>query len=294
MINFIFFYLKMETDFSKWLVSDLKDLLLQYNVDINDIKGSGKNGNIIKKDYIKTAKKITFQKMASPKITLKNEHQSIIVPEDIWYNILLHLNYRDFTKTCLTDKMALKICEKKQFWHDKFNHEHLIMLRSKEPDNIKDWIKYYQKSAYVANKAVKIVNVLKSNAENNIIIFINLNDNILRIIPLYHEEVKNARRQFGGDFLDNQYIAFKNNTLKFAYGEYNGGDLSSFKKSITYTELFDILYRYIFYYTDKDIEDNNCYSYNKKLLQTQIKNEINSHNRAEIINLLQERLKLLQ
>lgn len=40
-------------DFNTWLVADLKNLLLQY--DILPIKGSGKNGNVIKADFIKSS-----------------------------------------------------------------------------------------------------------------------------------------------------------------------------------------------------------------------------------------------
>jgi hypothetical protein len=45
-------------DFNAWLVNDLKLYLLQFDVTSNDIKGSGKNGNVIKKDYVRAAYKI--------------------------------------------------------------------------------------------------------------------------------------------------------------------------------------------------------------------------------------------
>lgn len=43
-------------NFNKWQVNDLKNLLLQYNIDIKVIKGSGKYGNVIKKDLLKQQK----------------------------------------------------------------------------------------------------------------------------------------------------------------------------------------------------------------------------------------------
>lgn len=46
-------------EFESWLVSELKELLLQYNITPKDIKGTGKNGNVVKKDLVRTAKKIT-------------------------------------------------------------------------------------------------------------------------------------------------------------------------------------------------------------------------------------------
>ena len=45
-------------NFNKWQVLDLKNLLLQYDITTKDIKGSGKNGNVVKSDLIKTIKKV--------------------------------------------------------------------------------------------------------------------------------------------------------------------------------------------------------------------------------------------
>lgn len=45
-------------DFNKWSVSDLKEYLLQYDITAKDIQGSGKNGNVIKTDYIFAARQI--------------------------------------------------------------------------------------------------------------------------------------------------------------------------------------------------------------------------------------------
>jgi hypothetical protein len=46
----------MDQDFDKWLVSDLKNYLLQHDIVLE--KGSGKNGNVIKSDLVKKAYKI--------------------------------------------------------------------------------------------------------------------------------------------------------------------------------------------------------------------------------------------
>lgn len=125
-------------DFNKWLVSDLKNLLLQYDITNQDIKGSGKKGNVVKKDYIKTVKKV----IKTAKV-IKNIEPNVI-NEDIWYNILLNLQYEDLKNTCLTDKNALKVCVDKKFWEDKFKHDDLIM--TEQYHTIKEWLTYYKKS----------------------------------------------------------------------------------------------------------------------------------------------------
>jgi len=68
-------------DFDLWIVSDLKDYLYQHDITLKDIRGSGQNGNVIKKDLIRAAKKITkikTQKPAEFPITLSDVIPTIV------------------------------------------------------------------------------------------------------------------------------------------------------------------------------------------------------------------------
>lgn len=61
-----------EEDFSKWTIPELKELLLQYDINTEYMKGSGKNNNMIKKDYIKISKKII------------NDINQLYLPNELW------------------------------------------------------------------------------------------------------------------------------------------------------------------------------------------------------------------
>ena len=45
-------------DFHRWTVKELRAYLLQYDIHIKDIQGTGKNGNVIKEDLIRTINEI--------------------------------------------------------------------------------------------------------------------------------------------------------------------------------------------------------------------------------------------
>lgn len=47
-----------KTDFTTWTRQELKELLLQYNINPEDVKGTGRHGRRRKSDYIKRIKKI--------------------------------------------------------------------------------------------------------------------------------------------------------------------------------------------------------------------------------------------
>lgn len=66
-----------QENFNKWSVKDLREYLLQYDIIDEDIKGTGKNGNIIKSDLVHTAKKLNI-KSASKIQSSKNKDKSII------------------------------------------------------------------------------------------------------------------------------------------------------------------------------------------------------------------------
>jgi hypothetical protein len=244
------------TSYDKWLVSDLKDLLLQYGVDLN-IKGSGVNGRVLKKDYIKMVKK-----------TLKNDInenvKSLEVPQDVWYNIMLNLKYKDLKQTCLTNKSAIKTCEDVNFWINKFNHDKLKII-GKHPQTLKDWIKKYKIASNVNRITTIITNMLNQDNTYTIDTYFDVEYDMNKIIPEYENEIRKARRRFGGDFLSSQGLEIKIENqeiiFKFYYQDYNGGELSNFEKVITWEHLYDILYRYLHYFTSDNLMDSDNLSY---------------------------------
>ena len=233
----------MEADnFNQWLLSDLKQLLLQYNITVADIEGTGKNGNVIKKDYVRTASLLT----------IKDNYQDI--NEDIWFNIMLHLKYKDLKNTCLTDKMAIKVCNNITFWKKKFELENLEIVLP--PKTLKEWIKKYKIASTAAYQANEIINLFKKDPENTIETYIALGFDMLKIIPEYKENIKKARSQFVGDFLVAQGFSIKiENGLQFEffYQNDNGNTPGKFITTVTYDQLFLILYRYLHYFPSEHI-----------------------------------------
>ena len=77
---------------------------------------------------------------------------------DIWYNILLNSDINDINK--IINKTTVKIIHDKQFWIDKFKHDHLPLLTMSN-----DMIKEYNKTLLAHQAAILFKNVL-NNAVN--------------------------------------------------------------------------------------------------------------------------------
>lgn len=107
-------------DFSKWKVNELKEYLLQYDITPKDIKGTGKNGNIVKNDLLKAIKKLNKNITKNP--------QNFTIPEelsnatsfqftgnnDVDIHILRNLSSYELANLCTTNKYIQKLC-----YHDK-------------------------------------------------------------------------------------------------------------------------------------------------------------------------------
>lgn len=270
-----------QEDFNKWLVSDLKTLLLQYDIEDSDIKGSGKNGNVLKKDYIQAISKINFNPLKSNQIN-----------KDIWYNILLQLDYKDLKNTCLTDKNAVHVCNNKAFWENKFKYDGLILI-GKVPQTLEEWRKKYKYASMVTNKTNKIVNLVKLNY--NVETYIDLNFDMAKIIPEYQNDIKKARNRFVGDFLTGQGFEIKNKNgivFKFFYLNEIGDEPGKFKKNISDDELFMILYRYLHYFQPKDLLDDQGFTYDINDLRKTLKKLIEKKTPGSY-KVLEQKIKLL-
>ena len=77
-------------EFDSWYVNELKEYLLQYNITPKDIKGSGKNGNVVKKDLVRTAKKIS---KFSPKTSKVSQNTFPSELTDVLPTIIGNLDY---------------------------------------------------------------------------------------------------------------------------------------------------------------------------------------------------------
>lgn len=182
-------------NYETWKVSDLKEYLLQYDITTKNIKGSGKNGNVVKKDLIRTVKKIN-KKETQEVITQQIQPNNITMNNDVINYIYSNVNDIDtIINICTTNKAARIMCSNKVFWNPILiaNDLHLPQIEYK---TAQEWIQYIQKEVKIKEKINNILNIMdkyikrfKSNIknENNILNIFNKHKNILHD---YHGNVR--------------------------------------------------------------------------------------------------------
>lgn len=268
--------------FDQWLVSDLKTLLLQYDIDTKDIKGSGKNGNLIKKDYVRMAYQLTFV----PEIEVKEN----IIDENIWYNIMLNMT-DDLHKICMANKMALKVCHNKYFWENKFKHDDLTLFSN--PTSMKEWINEYDKSFKAYTLANKIANALMKG--DKIITYFDGDKDLSNIVS--ETDRRKARGGSVGDFIEYQGITItfkKNITFSYFLQDKYGGTAGKSKYEITLDQLFNLLYKLLYYHPNIELVDDNSFSYIPETLAKQLQNIHKKNKKSLFVQDIYKRLSLLQ
>lgn len=119
-------------NFNKWQVLDLKNLLLQYDITSKDIKGSGKNGNVVKSDLIKTIKKVIKND-----IPIINEYHVNPLPFDIMTEIIKISDVKTVINLCNSSTTLQNYCDEK-LWAYIANREEMPIKTTS-----KAWIKEY-------------------------------------------------------------------------------------------------------------------------------------------------------
>ena len=119
-------------NFNKWQVLDLKNLLLQYDITTKDIKGTGKNGNVVKSDLIKTIKKVIKND-----ISIINENHVNPLPLDIMTEIIKISDVKTVINLCNSSTTLQKYCDE-NLWAYIANREEMPIKTTS-----KAWIKDY-------------------------------------------------------------------------------------------------------------------------------------------------------
>lgn len=118
-----------------WKISDLKEYLLQYDIILT--KGSGKNGNVLKKDLIKKIEKLHDLKSEKYKMKkFKNENIFNRLPTEIIEEILILLDI-----SSIKSYYAIKssICNH-AFWKKLYLRDELLYYKK---DTIGDYLQTY-------------------------------------------------------------------------------------------------------------------------------------------------------
>lgn len=127
----------MNEDYSKWSINELTTYLSQYDIEKEDIEGTGKNGRILKSDLIRTVNKITNK---SPNKSNKSPNKSnksnkspnklpktilTYLPDETHEQIMLEMEPSILINACIINKKALQICTNDQFWEKYYKQRNI-------------------------------------------------------------------------------------------------------------------------------------------------------------------------
>jgi len=171
----------------------------------------------------------------------------IYLPTELLVDILLELDIKNLSSTCLTSKGLYSICNDPRFWIAKFKHDNLQLFDEELPQTINQWLESY----HISN-ATKLSDQIKNNIENKIYpdggsIIFDLKElpdiNLLDISPININYITQLYQS------DDDVLIYINNDDKEWFIELiisdNTGNVSSSKIYLTDRSLDQLLYNLI-------------------------------------------------
>ncbi len=245
-----------------WTILELEDYLLQHG--ITNIKGSGKNGNVIKKDLIKAVKKIhrnNIKSKSSFKLFKKSPNpsqSSINLPElndDIIYEIMLNASIDVMKPLCLSNQSLHNICQSNDFWQKKLMYNSLPQLY-KFPATMNEWIKEYTTLFLYQRNIIKFINRMLELNVSYIIC-----EGIVKNMIWYDFDITNKNALKITFFIQDDYIGF--------LSTYQDVKSSKIIINRTHDQLINDFTLLLYYSPDVDFGRGlTCYDKNdKKVLQ---------------------------
>lgn len=123
-------------DFNRWTVKELKEYLIQYDINIEDIQGSGKNGNVIKLDLIRTIEDI---------------EEGIQLNElSMYQNTSVPIEFTDVVPTIIHNLDAKSARAINKYYYQQYSTKDILYnfiikhFRYDNFDNIKDYFETYE------------------------------------------------------------------------------------------------------------------------------------------------------
>jgi hypothetical protein len=258
--------------FDDWTILELKDYLLQHNISMKDIKGSGKNGNVVRKDLIKVLKKIHRNDIKSSKLSFKlfkkspkqSQQNSYIkstystdiqLNDDILYEIMLNASIDVMKPLCLSSHSLYNICQDNDFWQKKLTYHSLPPLY-KSPTTMDEWIKEYTKLFLYQHHIIKFINrMLELN------VFYIICEGVVKNMIWYDFDITNKNALKITFFIEDNYIGF--------LSTYEDVESSTLMIQRTHQQLINDFTLLLYYSPDvKFGRGLTCYDKNdKKILQ---------------------------
>lgn len=172
-----------KTDFSSVKIKNPKTgrmINLYGNTYYDLINKEGYSESYLRSLSSKKVKKVTFD----DNITIIENR---IIDYDIYYNILMHSDYKTIKNLCLTNITSIKVCDSKFFWNNKFIYDNIPILTSEKLTNRHEWINEYIRVSLAKDTAINIIKVWlleldKSKLDKPVMIQIQFNKSIERDI----------------------------------------------------------------------------------------------------------------
>lgn len=218
------------------------------------------------------------------------EHDGVHVPIKLksWYEshrkFDIHVNNTDILGE-ITNNMKLKDLEQFCKTNTQYQQYCGTLLSKKvldetgiylleQPKTYKEWVTMYYRAKIAVHKTESLINLLQHEKENSTHyspwLFLLISDKnmeqykLLKKYPkydVYNNNLKEPRKYAGFNILlnvDTKILTYK----------YIGNDANSIKSYTVYdVDIYDVLYRYFYFYPDWHIEDMNDLFYDKKILQ---------------------------
>jgi hypothetical protein len=269
------------------------------------------NDNVYTENYLLSLPRITTTKSPkSPKILQKyttskpnqltgNEQTINYLTniEDTEYHMLMQLDIQTLKSYCSSSPSAVKICNNQQFWKSKFQQDGLLLLLEKLPTSTKEWLKEYDKNLKISQLAYKIFQVSMKEKSNMFLIF-NKNDDVTKILPKYAKEITEYKNYYNQHIIEqNIIINHMNNRDEINYViEGDTGTLKVERYFLTKQEIVNLLYRFLYYYPNKNIVDGTENSFLPQKIKLKMDKLYNSSKNVQSTsyNQLYKRLNMLQ
>lgn len=235
-------------DFNKWTVPELKALLLQYDISPNEIKGTGKNNNVIKADLIKAVKKVIKREVKRDiKNETKNNVKTIDLNQDVCYNLLLNADINDIVNLCSVNKSCHQACHV-NFWKTKIQNDFDINIPENiNPKTINEWVFLYKQMNKLVNRLDNLDIYIKFKVTDNVLYDI---QNIFSSSDLYFIQMAEER-----DVIKQQFIrsSLDDHLIDVQYTEVGEHDYYTINTKINKDKFIEILITILYYYPDVNL-----------------------------------------
>lgn len=194
------------------------------------------------------------------------------LPEDIKYNILLHLDDDNLNSIC-SSNLFVNICKNKDIWVQKLINHGLPNLLHNKPVNT-NWLVEYQKIIQAHKKTMQLLTLiehekLQDHYSHGVSVNISI-DELQHVLPnkilIKINMLPKYDKSFIGVWFDKDvsfdYSVYSEITIQ-GQKIINADMMEDYDTLITMDDAYTILFNVYYYYPYKNLYDSDGWSYNK-------------------------------